>query len=134
MCGREEPFRLKNVLRQLEGNWDGVNYKVEIPLRVHEQMLRIASYIQEELMAPQAAKNVLANLEGAILSLDLFPERVPLSRDENMRSRGIRCMAVQNFLIYFWIDEENMQVNIINVIYGRRSDEIKLAGVWQDIQ
>ncbi|MBR2214314.1 MAG: type II toxin-antitoxin system RelE/ParE family toxin [Selenomonadaceae bacterium] len=111
-----------------------MNYKVEIPLRVHEQMLRIASYIQEELMAPQAAKNVLANLEGAILSLDLFPERVPLSRDENMRSRGIRCMAVQNFLIYFWIDEENMQVNIINVIYGRRSDEIKLAGVWQDIQ
>lgn len=33
-------------------------------------------------------------------------------------------MPVKNFLIYFWIDEENSKVQVTAVIYGKR-DQLK---------
>ena len=34
---------------------------------------------------------------------------------------------VKNFLIYFWIDEHNMKVQVTGVIYGRRDQVVQLA-------
>ena len=65
----------------------------------------ISSYILYELKAPQAAEAVMADLESAIDSLALLPDRIPLAREDSWKKQGIHAMVIRNYLIYFLIDE-----------------------------
>ena len=66
-------------------------------------------------------------LEKEILSLSSFPNRIPLTQDEPWHSQGIHKMVVKNYLVYFWVDENNQTVHIIAVVYGRRDQKQLLA-------
>jgi len=81
-------------------------------------------YIASELKAPKAALHLLDEFESATSSLSQFPQRVALTEEEPWRSSGIHKMPVKNFLVYFWIDEENSKVQVTALIYGKR-DQIK---------
>ena len=41
-------------------------------------------------------------------------------------------MPVKNFLVYYWIDEENKSVTVTAVIYGRRDQLAALASMPQE--
>lgn len=56
-----------------------------------------------------------------------FPHRITLVNDEPWHSKGIRRLPVKNFFIYFWIDEDNMKVQITAVIYSKRDQLQQLA-------
>ena len=58
-----------------------------------------------------------------------MPERYSLVDEEPWRTEGMRKIIVKNFLIYFWIDEHNMKVQVTGVIYGRR-DQVVQLGKW----
>lgn len=106
-------------------------YFVKVTTQAEEQMREIVQYIASELKAPNAALHLLDTMEEAILSLSQFPQRIALTEEEPWHSYGIHKMPVKNFLIYFWIDEENDKVQITAVIYGKR-DQIKQLSqmVW----
>lgn len=59
-------------------------------------------------------------LEDSFTSLAQFPQRVTLIDEEPWRTRGIHRLPVKNFLVYFWINEDKMTVQITAVIYGKR--------------
>ncbi len=99
-------------------------YFVKITTQAEEQLQAIVQYISSELKAPKAALSLLDEIESATLSLSQFPQRVALTEEEPWRSLGIHKMPVKNFLVYFWIDEENIKVQVTAVIYGR-CDQIK---------
>lgn len=99
-------------------------YIVKITSQAQEQIQEITYYIAHELKAPDAALNLLNTLEHSIASLSQFPQRIPLINMEPWRTNGIRRLPVKNFLVYFWIDENNMKVQITAVIYGKR-DQIR---------
>lgn len=87
-------------------------------------MQGIVKYIASELKVPEAALHLLNEMEHSIASLSQFPQRVSLTEEEPWCSCGVRKMPVKNFLIYFWIDEENSKVQVTAVIYGKR-DQLK---------
>ena len=99
-------------------------YIVKITAQAEEQLKEIIKYITSELKAPKAALCLLDEIEQSISSLSQFPQRVTLTEEEPWRSYGIHKMPVKNFLIYFWIDEENSKVQVTTVIYGKR-DQLK---------
>lgn len=99
-------------------------YIVKITTQAEEQLQAIVKYIASELKTPKAALRLLDEIESATSSLSQFPQRVALTEEEPWRSLGIHKMPVKNFLVYFWIDEENIKVQVTAVIYGRR-DQIK---------
>lgn len=99
-------------------------YVVKVTAQAEEQLQGIIKYIASELKAPKAALRLLEEMESAISSLDKYPQRVALTEEEPWRSLGVYKMPVKNFLIYFWIDEENAKVQITAVINGRR-DQLK---------
>lgn len=99
-------------------------YAVKITTQAENQMHEITRYIASELKAPDAALNLLDALEDAISSHSEYPQRVPLTEEEPWHSYGIRKMPVKNFLVYFWIDDDHLMVQITAVIYGRR-DQIR---------
>lgn len=102
-----------------------MEYQVRITTQAKEHLQEIRDYITHQLLAPDAAKNTLMLIGAEMSSLSTMPKRVKLVEEEPWRSKGIRVKAVKNFLIYFWISEPDMLVQIIAVIYARR-DQIRL--------
>ncbi|MBS4007436.1 MAG: type II toxin-antitoxin system RelE/ParE family toxin [Clostridium sp.] len=94
-------------------------YFVKITTQADEQLQAIVKYITSDLKAPKAALRLLDEIENATSSLSEFPHRVALTEEEPWRSLGIHKMPVKNFLVYFWIDEENSKVQVTAVIYGK---------------
>lgn len=102
-------------------------YTVKITSQAQEQMQEITHYIAHELKAPDAALLLLEKLENAFDSLTEFPQRVALIDKEPWHTNGIHRLLVKNFLVYFWIDENNMIVHITAVIYAKRNQIHQLS-------
>lgn len=99
-------------------------YNVHITRYAYSQMKEIRQYIEEELFAPQAAKNLLLAMRDAIGKLQNMPTRHQLVEAEPWKSEGIRRIIVKNFYIYYWIDEPKETIHVTAVVYGKR-DQIR---------
>lgn len=99
-------------------------YEVKVTRQALEQMRAILHYISYDFMAPQAADNLLDDLKSSILKLSVLPKKHPLIEEEPWKSEGIRKIVVKNFLVYYWVDDENNKVQVTAVIYSKR-DQIK---------
>lgn len=102
-------------------------YNVKITSQAEKQMQEIMYYIAHELKAPDAALHLLDALEDSFASLTLFPQRVTLIDEEPWHTNGIHRLPVKNFLVYFWIDEDNTKVQVTAVIYGKRDQLHQLS-------
>ena len=102
-------------------------YVVKITSQAEEQIQEIIHYITNELKAPDAALHLLDTLENSFMSLAHFPQRVALVEEEPWRNNGIHRLPVKNFLVYFWIDEDNMNVQVTAVIYEKRNQLHQLS-------
>lgn len=102
-------------------------YTVKTTSQAEEQIQEIIHYIAHELKAPDAALHLLDTLEASFLSLTQFPQRVALVEEEPWRNNGIHRLPVKNFLVYFWIDEDNMNVQVTAVIYDKRDQLYHLS-------
>ena len=99
-------------------------YEVKVTMQALEQMGAIVHYISYDLMAPEAAENLLNDLKAALMKLSVLPKRHSLIDEEPWRSEGVRKIVVKNFLVYYWVDEESNKVQVTAVIYNKR-DQIK---------
>jgi addiction module RelE/StbE family toxin len=110
-----------------------VVYEVKIITQAQEQMAEIVDYISNELCVPDAANNLLKEMESSIMSLSEFPERYQLIDEEPWRTEGVRKLLVNNFLIYYWIDKDKKKVQVIAVIYEKRNQIAQLKKVIKDM-
>jgi toxin ParE1/3/4 len=109
-----------------------MNYEVKVTRQAYGQIREIALYIANDCCAPEAAQNLLDKLEASINDLAEMPKRHLLVDKEPWRSAGVRKVTVKNFLIYFWVDEENMKVLVTGVIYEKRDQLARLAEMdWE---
>lgn len=104
-------------------------YSVKITSQAEEQIQEIIFYITHELKAPEAALHLLDTLENSFASLANFPQRVVLVDEEPWHTKEVHRLSVKNFLVYFWIDEENMKVQVIAVIYEKRDQLYQLSQI-----
>lgn len=96
-------------------------YKVNITKYAWTQMKEIKQHISCELAAPQAAKKLLVTMREAAASLETMPKRNPFVDEEKWRKRGIHKAVVENFIMYYWIDEERYIVYVTAVVYEKRN-------------
>lgn len=107
-------------------------YSVKVTAQAQIQMREIAQYISYELKNHDAAMNLLDTLEKAISSLSQFPQKVALTDEEPWHSLGVHRMPVKNYLVYFWIDEENFKVQVTAVIFNKRNQDSQLSKMdWE---
>lgn len=98
-----------------------MEYHVKITAQAKEHLCKIRDYIAQELLAPDAARNTLMLLASEMAALSTMPKRVRLVEEEPWRSEGVRVKPVKNYLVYFWINESEMTVQVFAVIYARRN-------------
>lgn len=104
-------------------------YTVKLTRQAEEQLREIVEYIRFTLQAPNTASKMLDALAEEIYSLDQFPYRAPLTEEEPWHSQGVHRIAVKNFLIYFWVDEAQKNVQVTGIIYGRRDQRHQLSNL-----
>lgn len=102
-------------------------YTVKVTKIAYGHMQEIVKYISGELFAPDAVSRLLDEFQNSIEGLAEMPERYSLVDEEPWRTEGMRKIVVKNFLIYFWIYEHNMKVQVTGVIFGRRDQVAQLA-------
>ena len=95
-------------------------YEVKITEPAQRQLQEIVRYIADDLQEKRTAIRMLDTLEKELLSLSRLPNQVALTAEEPWHSAGIRRMPVKNYLVYFWVNEEQKQVQITAVVFGRR--------------
>ena len=96
-----------------------MNYQVNISDKAGEDLRQIYLYIANTLMAPVTAKRQLQRLEGNILGLDYMPSMFKIYEKEPWRSRKLHVMPVDNYVVFYFIDEKEKIVTVTRVLYGR---------------
>ena len=95
------------------------------PDAVHD-LTELRDYIADVLLAPETALAYIQTIRREIGSLARMPARNKCVDQEPWHSRGVRNIIVKNFYVYFWIDEENLRVQVTDVIYVARDQKKQL--------
>ena len=103
-----------------------MKYEVKITPYALRQMQEIVRYISVTLQSPENATHWLDTMKEELASLSFMPARFPLTEEEPWDGQGIHKMVVNNFLVYFWIDADNLRIWITAVVYGRRNQRQQL--------
>lgn len=95
-------------------------YEVELSEQADSDLRGIFEYIAFELQSPENASGQLGRLEEQILSLDTMPERYRKYEKEPWKSRGLRVLPVDNYVVLYISDSDKMVVTILRVMYVGR--------------
>ena len=106
-----------------------MEYRVTLTPQATEQIHQTALYIAQTVREPQTAKRWADLLYKEIAGLNFMPSRYPLTDEEPWHTNGIHKMPVKNFLVYYLIGEENKNVSVTAVIYGRRDQLAALTNM-----
>ncbi len=101
-------------------------FKVVISIQAEEDLREIFEYISFELLSPENAARQLDRLEKQILSLSEMPDRFQKYDKEPWSSRGLRFVAVDNYIVFYISDINTRNVTILRVMYSGRNIEKQL--------
>lgn len=105
-----------------------MSYLVHVTSEAEEDLRGVYLYIAFELLSPKNAKRKTDKIKNALKSLEKFPMRYRLVKDEYWNAKGMRVFPCENFLIFYLVKEEKNEVTISRIIYGKRNlEEINLS-------
>lgn len=82
-------------------------------------LLSIIDYIS--LDDPVAALNQLDDIEHAVDKLEVYPYSGTESRDENIRIKGYRYLIVNEFNIFYTVDENNRIIRTHRILSAKHN-------------
>ena len=103
-----------------------MNYKINLTPKAQSDLKEIYRYIAVDLQSIQNATGQLDRLEKAISSLEQMPERYRVYDKEPWRSRNLRIMTVDNYLVLYVPNKEERTVTVIRIMYGGRDIDSQL--------
>ena len=100
-------------------------WKVLITPEAKQDIRDIYLYIADMLSEPDIAKGQIQRILNVIYSLNNMPLRFSLYKKEPWRSRGLRSVPADNYVIFYLPNEKSHEVVIFRVLYvGRNADEL----------
>ena len=101
-------------------------YEIEVSEQADSDLRGIFEYLAFELQALENASGQLDRLEEQILSLDTIPERYRKYEKEPWKTRGLRVLPVDNYVILYIPDSDKNVVTILRVMYAGRDIDNQL--------
>ena len=96
------------------------SYKVGYSVNALDDLREIYAYIANELLIPETAAAQLGRIRKEVHSLDFMPTRYTLFEWEPWHSMKIHQLPVDNFIVYYLVDDEERTVTIARIFYGSR--------------
>ena len=95
-------------------------YKIEyLPIAVQD-MVEISTYIAKELNNPTAAENLADKMINSIERLAEFPYINAVYNPIRPLKNEYRRLTVDNYVVFYTVDEMQKIVTIHRAIYGKR--------------
>ena len=98
-------------------------FKVSYSPAAQDDIRAIYTYIAFELEAEQAARGQVDRIRDAVRKLDTMPERHETVDWEPWSSMGMRKLPVDNYIVFYLVDNNDKTVIVIRVFYGGRDIE-----------
>lgn len=98
-------------------------YKLEYLPVARRDMIEIVRYIGQELQNPTAADQLAMELIEAGDSIPKFPYANPAFIPIRPLKHEYRKLLVQNYFMFYWVDEVKKLVTVARVVYARRDYE-----------
>lgn len=95
-------------------------YKLEFLPVALTDMLEAVSYISNGLKNPIAADRLSEKFVSAAETLADFPYSNPVYIPMKQLNHEYRKTIVENYLMFYWVDEPCKTVTVARVIYGKR--------------
>jgi len=98
-------------------------YKVFLSTPANYDLIDIFDYIAVELSEPITADRLIDKLETAITRLGDMPFRHPVVSEKPYSRYGMRRLYVENYTVFYIINNSAKTVNIVRILYSRRDWE-----------
>jgi len=85
-----------------------------------QDLREIYEYIAFSLLVSDTARSLTDRIMADIRSLETFPERNPLYKDEPWHSQGLRVLPVKNYLVLYTVNNDTETVSVARILYGGR--------------
>ncbi|APW18821.1 type II toxin-antitoxin system RelE/ParE family toxin [Gardnerella swidsinskii] len=86
-------------------------------------LTELYEYIRFTSQVPKTAEKQVNRIKYAIRSLETMPMRYPPVAWEPWHSVGIRRVSVDNYTVFYQVDENQMTVTVIRIFYSGRNIE-----------
>lgn len=96
------------------------NYKVSYSEDALNDLREIYTYIAKELLVPETAALQVSRIRNKVRSLDIMPARYSIVEWEPWHSMDIHQLPVDNYIVYYLINNYDMTVSIVRVFYSGR--------------
>lgn len=93
-------------------------YSLRLTTRAEADLDEIYAYIANSLFALEAAENLMDKIENSIMRLIAFPYSFSLVLNEPLKKRGYRKLIVDNYMVFYLVDEREHQVIVMRILYG----------------
>lgn len=93
-------------------------YSLKFTTKAEEDLDELYKYISGNPFAPEAANNLMDKFENKILRLKDFPYSCSLVLDETLKQRGYRKLIIDNYIVFYLVNDERQQVIIMRILYG----------------
>lgn len=78
-------------------------------------------YIEHVLLNPQAALDLTDAVASCVEALSEHPARYALADDAVLKMWQIRFAPVKNYLLFYFVDDQNACVQIVRFLYHKRN-------------
>ena len=102
-------------------------YKVILSPEASADIQNIYDYIAYEKQSILNAEAQLSRIQKEIIQLDTMPNAFRFYPKEPWHSRGLRYFPIDNYLIFYTVDEEKKSVYVLRVIGG----QMDLSQIWK---
>ena len=107
-------------------------YSVIYSSEARNDIKEIYSYIAFELLVPGTAEGQVNRIRKTIRSLDFMPSRNPVVDWEPWKSMGMHKVLVDNFAVFYTVDDVSFTVTIIRIVYGGRDIQGMASKTYND--
>jgi len=98
-------------------------YRVEYSQEALVDIKSIYTYISQILHAPLTARRQVNRIRKEIRDLEAFPTRYVLVEWEPWASMKMHRLPIDNYVVFYLVDEQAMAVKIVRIVYGERNLE-----------
>lgn len=98
-------------------------YKVEYLQTALDDIKEIFLYISNNLLNPEAAYTLIEKIVEKGDSLSSFPYGRPVYNPIRQLQHEYRTIYIDNYTLFYWVEEKNKKVVIARVVYSKRDIE-----------
>lgn len=94
------------------------SYEVLVASEAERDIRDTCEYIATRLDSPRAAAGQVRRIRDAVGGLSEMPKRFRAFGRGPWRSRGMRVMVVDSYLVLYFVDDAGRAVTVARVMYG----------------